>query len=664
VIDKALTNPGYHKQFLLKRFNADQRAILDRLKENWYLTSAGETISIAQSSYDYFLMKPTARTTEMFNIEREIVCVFSDYDNFETRSLDAFDHAARRLTKLRAESVCCVLIARFPGVEGKVDALLKSDPEHPIVVPFTYAELKNKDADSVVVQRFRSHFYTRDLFAFLSPLKKDTYFFGRSNLINEIVNQYKSGEHASLFGLRKSGKTSIVYAIQRRLEADEGSVISIDCESPAVHKLSWFELLQKIVGMYREARGSKAKIDSAPYDDKTGAERFEREMSALFSSRKASSTLIIFDEIERLTPGTASSPHWREGSDFIYFWQTMRAFYQMHPGVFSYMVVGTNPNCIEAPSLVGHENPIYASIKSQYVPPFSVSQVREMVSKLGDYMGLKFEESLYAMLTNDLGGHPFLIRQMCSFLHSKAVSARPVQITRAFYTKHREEFTLRAADHLDMMVHVLRDWYPDEYEMLRMLACGETEQFAAWADDSPALTRHLLGYGLIEGGSGSYCLTLDSLGDLMKKRHVFQRMNLSIEEKVAEVSLRRNRVEKALRQIVRLTLRAQKGEAKAAEMVLQSVPEKRRPGLVGLSTLELLNADSSPLFFLELVSVFKREWGSFVNVIQIDKDRFINALEDINRWRVDAHAKSIDEDDFAQVRLHFKRIEAVLAEAG
>jgi hypothetical protein len=46
-----------------------------------------------------------------------------------------------------------------------------------------------------------------------------------------------------------------------------------------------------------------------------------------------------------------------------------------------------------------------------------------------------------------------------------------------------------------------------------------------------------------------------------------------------------------------------------------------------------------------------------------DKARLISALEDINRFgRPDAHAKAISNDDFMQLRLHFKKIEALVAD--
>lgn len=664
MIDKKTVNPGYHKQFVRGRFKDDERRILEALSKSWYLTSSGERIYAAQSEYDYFLMKPTARTAEMFNIERELICVFSDYSNFEPRSLDIFDKVVSRIPKMRSESVCQVLISRARDVEDKVDRLLKSDPEHPIVIPLTYSELLAGDASNIVENRFRKHFYSRDLFSFLSPLKKDTYFFGRSNLINEIVNRYQSGEHTSLFGLRKSGKTSIVYAIERRLIANGDLVLSLDCESPSIHLLRWNELLERLVKKYHELRGSKVKIDTTGrYDERNAAESFESDILRIYKTKKPSSTLFIFDEIERLTPGTASSLHWRDSLDFIYFWQTLRSFYQKHPQVFCYMLVGTNPSCIEAPILNGQENPIYASIPSQYVPPFTAEQVTQMVSRLGDYMGLKFDPLIFLKLTEDLGGHPFLIRQMCSLINQRASQIRPTKVDKALYQQAKEDFQLGANEYLEMMVHVLRDWYPDEYEMLRFLAQDDMESFNEFSTDHTNYTRHLIGYGLVQHSEHGYTFNLESLAEILRKKHKHERLHLTQEEKLQEISSRRVKLEKRLRTTLKSSLRVTYGLKKAAESVIAAVPEARRPALQTLDLNALLDKDKSPLYLLDLVNIIKREWSSVENLFSLEKTKLTVMLEEINsKGRPEAHAKSIAEDDFTQLRLYFKKLEDQLDE--
>ncbi|PYB76956.1 ATP-binding protein [Rhizobium wuzhouense] len=661
MLDKTQTNPGIHKQFHFHKFSEDEQKILRNLSKHWYLTNSGETIKVAQSEYRYFLMKPTKQTSEMFNIEREIVCIFSDYANFEPRSLDIFDKIISNLPKMRTETVCEILISRAQDVEAKVDRLLKSDPEHPIVIPLEYKEMTLGSVNEIVLNRFRSHFYTRDLFAFLSPLKKDTYFFGRTNLINEMIGRYKSGEHTSLFGLRKSGKTSIVYAIERRLQSEGGKVLSLDCESPSVHLRRWYELLASVAESYAALNGLRiSQSDRSRYDEKNAAESFERDMLSVFK-RVKSRTLIILDEVERISPGTGSSPHWRTGVDFIYLWQTLRGFFQKHPGVFSYMLVGTNPSCVEAPTVGGHDNPIYASIPSQYVPSFTVDQVREMVSRLGDYMGLKFEPLLFGKLTEDFGGHPFLIRQVCSLINRIAGPVRPVLVDKALYLKAKSQFNDNSFDYLEMMVHVLREWYPDEYDMLRFLAQGDAKSFEEFAASHPSYTRHLIGYGLISGGDNGYVFNLESLASIIREKHKYERINLSPDAMVEEVSQRRNTLEKRLRMAAKTCLGIKCGKVEGLKKVLASVPQARRDKLENSSLASLLDSDNSPLFLLELIAVFRREWDAFSNVFDIEKEKFCVMLEEINKYgRPDAHAKHISSDDFIQMRLYFGKLDILL----
>lgn len=661
-IDKTKTNPGIHKQFLLDRFGDRETTIIEGLARQWYLTSSGSHLRLGASEYDYFLMKPTPMFSEMFNIEREVIVVLSPYPNFEPRSLDFFDAAQRELSDLRVESVCRVLISEDPEVERKVTDLLKTDPEQPIVIPFTYKELASTYDDFFLRNRFRRHFYTRDLFGFLSPLRKDLYFFGRSQLLQEIVNKHRSNEHTGLFGLRKSGKTSIIYAIERHLRAYGGEFLSIDCESPSIHGLRWFELLEKLVLSYAERRGIKFKMDDkSRYSEKRAADSFSRDILTIYKSGKQIPLLILFDEIERVSPRTGSSLHWRDGADFVYFWQTLRGFYQRHQEVFTYMLVGTNPSCVEESVIAGHENPLFGSIPSQYVPPFTVEQTREMVRKLGRYMGLRFEEMLYAKLVEDFGGHPFLMRQFCSEINRQCVGDRPTNVDRVLYAKVMTQFQRSAIDYLASIVSVLRDWYPDEYDMLRFLAQGDQKMFTDFARDHALYTRHLIGYGLVTQSAHGFGFNIEALREYMNQIHKYERINLNDDEKVAEISARRNRIEKLLRVTIRNTLHASYGKKKATEVVLAAIPEKRRESLKSLTVDALLARDNSPLFLSELISMVKREWAALQNVFEIDKTKLEVMLEEVNAsGRPDAHARYLKDDDFVQLRLYFKKLESVL----
>ncbi|MDR0269340.1 hypothetical protein [Paenibacillus sp.] len=49
-----------------------------------------------------------------------------------------------------------------------------------LIVPFTYDEfIKRKITQEGVENKLREYFYSRDLFAIESPIRNDSYFFGR-----------------------------------------------------------------------------------------------------------------------------------------------------------------------------------------------------------------------------------------------------------------------------------------------------------------------------------------------------------------------------------------------------------------------------------------------------------------------------------------------------
>lgn len=139
--------PGVNPLVRLIHFTKEEREIINRLSIDWYITSGGKIILSPTSVYNYLLIKPTDIFQEMFNLDREIVLIFSPYENFEPRTLAAITEAAKMHQTLRIERICSVLISKDPSVELKLSDLLKNDQEAQIVVPFTYVELLKRPAE-------------------------------------------------------------------------------------------------------------------------------------------------------------------------------------------------------------------------------------------------------------------------------------------------------------------------------------------------------------------------------------------------------------------------------------------------------------------------------------------------------------------------------------
>lgn len=188
----------------------------------------------------------------------------------------------------RLDKLCAILVSRDLQIINKIRKRGIDDPESRIIIPFTYGELfaaaaKKDGTASVYLSRFNEFFYSRDLFAFTGPLHNVAHFFGRKQVIGDLYNKYRQGENSGLFGLRKIGKTSVLYAVKRRLESRDDPVMFMDCQSPAVHKKRWNELLHYIIeSLIKEFKLSKSpEIQSSIYDENNAAALFEEDLNKI-----------------------------------------------------------------------------------------------------------------------------------------------------------------------------------------------------------------------------------------------------------------------------------------------------------------------------------------------------------------------------------------------
>lgn len=653
------TFPGINPEVTISHFTENEQTIIKKLSSQWYITNGGGQVKLGPTStYRYFLMKPADFFQEMFNIEREIVVIFSPYTEFQPRTLDAIDRVIKNYQSLRIEKICSVVISKDNLVSQKIAELLHQDPESPIVIPFSYSELLNPIDDYFLRNRFKSHFYTRDLFAFEAPLKTDLYFFGRNDLVHEIVNRHRSNENSGLFGLRKTGKTSVIFGVERALSQDEGKAIFIDCQNPAFHRRRWYESLHFILREIMKRYGLPLSLEPrALFTEKEAPQRFERKIVEIYKELGNKNILIIFDEIENITFQISPSKHWAKGMDFIYFWQTLRSLFQSLDRVFSYMVVGTNPLCIEVPTINGVDNPIFNHFPFRYIPGFTVQQTREMVRRLGRIMGLRFSEILYSKLTEDYGGHPFLIRHVCSVINKLASGERPNDINKTMYENAKGYFNREYSGFIQMIINVLLNHYPDEYLMLEYLALGEIKKFNGLVQDYPNYVNHLLGYGIISRLGDTYEFQIESIKQYLVEKGRYKKMELTKDEMLAEISERRNILEPKLRSIVKTQMQAAYGVSQASREVLITYGSRRQSKYGHLSYDSLFNPNECEIYFEDLRKLVVKHWELFKNIFSGDKTDFNQKMLAINKYRADAHAKDLDMTHMQYFRLCITEIE-------
>ena len=363
-----------------------------------------------------------------------------------------------------------------------------------IIIIFSASELREASkGDSWYIRNVISQqLFGRDLFDYRLPLQKDTYFFGRQDIVMDYYDAIKRGENRGIFGLRKTGKTSLIFKLERMFKID--GVICLfyyDCKLPSIRRLRWFQLLEKICKDICERFDIKVK---GKYDEINIADTFDRLISKTSGLDKK--IVLVFDEIEWVSPIAIRDLHWK--SDFIDFWQTFWACQSRNRNI-SAIIAGVNPSVVEIDSFDGVQNPLFGIAPYNFLQGFSLEELSTMVNVLGKRMGMKFDNSSKEYLHKRYGGHPLLTRISCSLINSRLKAkgeTKPVDITKLWLLENEEDRDAELVFYCRHVVSELQQFYPEEYEMLSLLACGQTSDFLELAT-YPEYTRHLKSYGLL-----------------------------------------------------------------------------------------------------------------------------------------------------------------------
>lgn len=448
-----------------------------------------------------FFLKPLKHAREAFSFEKDLVLIYSPQKIINNKVLESIERFVNQFKgTMNVETLCYILVSNDNSVREKVVEYVNTCSEAKIIIPFSYEELK-KSADWFVRNRFSEHLFVRDLFDVKQPLKSSTFYFGRKNVVRSLVEKLGEGENIGLFGLRKTGKTSTLYQVQKMFETDKSGIcIRIDAQNPAIYSKNWWDLLSlikdEIINKIRIELPSKINKN---YNSKNASEYFCTTVKRILESTRESAKkiLIIIDEIEHISPYLSLNKEWNQG--FIPFWQTLRSLQSSQTRV-SFLIAGVNAKPVEMPSVGGIDNPLFSLINPYYIPGFDRNEVRDMVRTLGRYMGMHFSEDTYEYLREHYGGHPLLIRLSCSYLHKKAIECglkRPITIDLQKLRDTEEQRDLNMYYYGLHILEVLKQFYKEEYEMLELLASGFYEDFIELSKSAPEFREHLIKYGLI-----------------------------------------------------------------------------------------------------------------------------------------------------------------------
>lgn len=446
-----------------------------------------------------FLLKPKIEISQTFGLENEVPLFVFPFQSLQPRSIQAIDAICSDSPLAgRVDPTVVFLYAPDPKIVEWTTGYQAENPQSRILVPFSAKTIRAAIDDNWQIRNnIKDQLFIRDLFDYKLPLKNDLFFYGRDEIVASIIDNIKKRQNTGVFGLRKTGKTSVLLKSIRLANRDKNThTVFLDCKSRPIRSRTCDELINEI-------NQRLAPISKRPHTPKQGEDpiiAFEKTVDGI---PRGNRVCIFFDEIEYISPISPMNPHW--ASDFIDFWQSLWSI-QTQSDKICYVVCGVNPTVCDvdrfpSPQVQNRtvQNPMFGIFNTFYLKGFELPSLTNMVQFFGSRMGLSFDQDAIEYLHSQYGGHPLLVRLACSYHHQKLINEqaeRPAKISVELLKTTKDQRNSELRSYCEHVVSEIRELYPDEYEVLTMLAAGNIADAYEFAGEQ-SFVKHIIDYGLI-----------------------------------------------------------------------------------------------------------------------------------------------------------------------
>jgi photosystem II stability/assembly factor-like uncharacterized protein len=277
----------------------------------------------------------------------------------------------------------------------------------------------NRSANDILASEIDQATGQQNLYAISGPVSGDLSFFGREQVLQQVIDLLNAGQPAGIFGLRKVGKTSLIQRLQGRL-AQQRPIAMVDTQKSAQQRGIWSLYPDIIAAFADHLQRYRPKIalpdlhlwsEPGPPSPEM-ADVFVQDLRALHiaigETDKDARLLLIVDEVDRLLP-TSGTPGY-EG--FATLFGQLRAANQQ-ARMLDFLVVGVDATVNRVERWRDRDNELYRALREVWMPPMEPDDVREMIESLGSQMGVRYEDDALDLLARCGGGQPFVTRQMC-----------------------------------------------------------------------------------------------------------------------------------------------------------------------------------------------------------------------------------------------------------
>ena len=302
-----------------------------------------------------------------------------------------------------------------------------------IPIPFATAEqaISDKNACVGLLTDYTDRYLSgADLFDDRNAIGDSLTFFGRVDLLRRLREELLKRQPVGVFGLRKSGKTSVLF--QLRFLLQHSPVVHIDLQlygGKSRYGVTLFkEICSKLVSLV-EHRNPKLLPGLQPCEVSETSQVSEVSIDFVNYLCKLAELLprtgyelpivCFLDEIERILPTPHDSREKVE--EFNAFFGALRVLCQERR-ILSLLVADVHPDCNRINQWLQDgvpSNPVHNLFKEIFLAPFSSDETHTMITDIGGLMGREFDKETLDTLHEQSGGHPFIARQLASLVCKK-----------------------------------------------------------------------------------------------------------------------------------------------------------------------------------------------------------------------------------------------------
>lgn len=651
--------------------NSGELEVIKKLGNVLNITRIGHHYMDQSSLYQFCLASVTEVFKQFIRESGEFLIVFSHFDNkcWQQKTLKVERELRKRrdLIERRPLVNFYILISNASELRAKVDSV-KGEPRASII-PFSFEELlacKNtKELTDCMLSRFGEYYFENNMLGENDAIDDDNLLFGdRGKIADAIVARCHQGSNSGIFGLRRSGKTSVLNAVLRRLDWDGTPYVLVESRTYETFS-SWKSVLFEVACQVRARMleterqddeslsqfHTRLNLTSTEADyEKRGVACFIDDMRRYRGDRLL---VIALDEIELITYNTATSETWKNLDSYKGFWSALRGC------GCPIVVCGVNSTINEISNINFNgeqcDNPMYGRIMNcsesgkTYLPAFTDEQTKVMINTLGKYSNLAFS-NVYARINSAFGGQPWAIRQFCSYVFDNVKAQREpmriFEVSKATCDNLMRQFQNSSVGVLlceTILQHL--SIYRPEYSLLKKIALNPEKYNTISGDDTVSID-HLQKYGLIEHdintGYISFCIGI--IRDHICKTETKSPEDMDNNERRRYIQDRVAECEKKLkRYILNYYTYASTPEVgrtlffnKQNQCIL-----KPHFGIspAGCNFPDFFDHKKFDFYFSTLKLLIRDNWsqlGARFTALNISKEKFISCMEDLNAGRTDA----------------------------